>query len=166
MMPRCSPAGGAAGSAGMTGEPLIHQPMPSTARPKGACARAAPGTVPPAMAGEAPTGTWKTTHGIAAAISRTAECVANRGAAYFRKVPLFSPLIRRSRRPTQDQLFPVTLACIDATSYHTTVTQPLRPVRNQLDGLTSCFLALVSPGLRRPTMRAMSAPAEPSGRDL
>jgi len=33
----------------------------------------------------------------------------------------------------------VTLACIDATSYHTTVTQPLRQVRNQLDGRSSCF---------------------------
>src|SRR3979411_1854996 len=91
MMSRCFSAGGVAGSAGTTSEPLIDHPMPSTERPNGACASAAPGTVPPAMAGEAPTGTWKTTHGMAAAISSTAECVANRGAAYFRKVPLFSP---------------------------------------------------------------------------
>src|ERR1700737_552941 len=92
MMSRCFSAGGVAGSAGTPSEPLIDHPMPSTERPKGACARAAPGSVPPAIAGEAPTGMWKTTHGIAAAISSTAEWVANRGAAYFRRVPLFFPL--------------------------------------------------------------------------
>src|SRR5438128_3711072 len=131
MMSRCFSAAGVTGSAGTTSEPLIDHPMPSTARPKGACARATPGTLAPAIAGEAPTGTWKTTQGIAAAISSTAECVANRGAAYFRKVPLFFPLICRSTRPTQDQLFQVTMACIVATMYHTTVTRPLRGRRNQ-----------------------------------
>src|SRR5713101_10025574 len=91
MRSRCFSPGGVTGGAGTTSEPLIDHPMPSTERPNGAAAIAAPGTEAPAIAGEAPTGTWKTTHGIAAAISRTAECVANRGAAYFRKVPLFSP---------------------------------------------------------------------------
>jgi len=73
MMSRCFSPGGVAGSAGTTSDPLIDQPMPSTARPKGAWARAVPGIDPPAIAGEAPTGTWSTTHGIAAAISSTAE---------------------------------------------------------------------------------------------
>src|SRR2546422_1284474 len=83
MMSRCLSAGGVAGSAGTTSEPLIDHPIPSTARPKGAWARAVPGPVPPASAGAAPTGTWNTTQGIAAAMSSTAECVAKRGAAYF-----------------------------------------------------------------------------------
>lgn len=51
-----------------------------------------PGALP-ASAGDAPTGIWKTTHGIAAAINKTAECVAKRGAAYFRDSPPFPFLI-------------------------------------------------------------------------
>src|SRR5689334_295581 len=165
-MSRCFSAGGVAGSAGTTSEPLIDHPMPSTARPKGACARATPGAVPPAIAGEAPTGTWKTTHGMAAAISRTAECVANRGAAYFRKVPLFSPPICRSTRPTQDQLFPVTRACSGATMYHTTVTRPLRGHRNQNLGHTQAKTVHGAEGGPAVQCVAMAAAAEPSGRDL
>src|ERR1700686_4986380 len=122
MMSRCFSPGGVTGSAGTTSEPLIDHPMPSTERPNGACASAAPGTEAPAMAGEAPDGTWKTTHGIAAAISSTAECVANRGAAYFRKVPLFHPLFAGRGDLHRTKLFPMTMACIDATRYHTTVT--------------------------------------------
>src|SRR6202140_4753399 len=166
MMSRCFSAGGVAGRAGTTSEPLIDHPMPSTARPKGACARATPGTVPPAIAGEAPTGTWNTTHGIAAAISRTAECVANRGAAYFRKVPLFSPPICRSTRPTQDQLFPVTMACIGATMYHTTVTRPLRTRRNQKSWSPTDQNLSGAEAASAVQCVAMAAPAEPSGRDL
>src|ERR1700686_323256 len=166
MMSRCFSAGGVAGRAGTTSEPLIDHPMPSTARPKGACARATPGTVPPAIAGEAPTGTWNTTHGIAAAISRTAECVANRGAAYFRKVPLFSPPICRATRPTQDQLFPVTMACIGATMYHTTVTRPLRTRRNQKSWSRTDQNLSGADAVSAVQCVAMAAPAEPSGRDL
>src|SRR3984893_11017600 len=166
MMSRCFSAGGVAGRAGTTSEPLIDHPMPSTARPKGACARATPGTVPPAIAGEAPTGTWNTTHGIAAAISRTAECVANRGAAYFRKVPLFSPPICRSTRPTQDQLFPATMACIAATMYHTTVTRPLRTRRNQKSWSRTDQNLSGAEAASAVQCVAMAAPAEPSGRDL
>src|SRR3989440_12691747 len=87
-MSRCFSVTGVTGSAGTTSEPLIDQPMPSTARPKGAPASAEPAVLP-ASAGEAPTGTWNTIQGMAAAISRTAECVAKRGAAYFSDGPPF-----------------------------------------------------------------------------
>ena len=66
-------AAGAVGSAGTTNDPVIDQPIPSTARPNGTPATAVP-DVAPAIAGAA--GTWKTSHGIAAAISSTAEWVA------------------------------------------------------------------------------------------
>src|SRR3984893_432462 len=89
MMSRCFSPAGVTGIAEMPSEPLMDQAMPSTARPKGAWATAAPGTVPPAMAGEAPTGTWRTSQGIAAAINTAAEWVAKRGAAYFRRSPPF-----------------------------------------------------------------------------
>src|SRR3981189_483921 len=89
MMSRCFSPGGVAGNAGTTSEPLIDQLMPSTARPKGACARAAPGTVPPAIAGATPAGTCKTSQGIVAAIRSTAEYVAKRGAASFSRSPPF-----------------------------------------------------------------------------
>src|ERR671935_1289298 len=83
MMSRCFSLGGVTGSAGTTKEPLIDQPIPSTDRPNGAPASASPGMLPPASAGDAPTGTCSTIHGMAAAINSTAECVAKRGAAYF-----------------------------------------------------------------------------------
>src|SRR6266849_2503909 len=157
MISRCFSPGGVAGSAGMTSEPLIDQPIPSTARPKGACARAVPGTVPPASAGDAPTGTWKTTQGIAAAMSSTAECVAKRGAAYFRRSPPFAFPIGRSTAAYTGQTARATMACIGATSYHTLVTRPSRGHRNQ----TNWPL--------RPNASynaAMSEPAEMSGREL
>ena len=55
-------------------------------------------------------------------------------------------------RLTSDKLPGVAMACVGAPRYHTTVTAPLRAVRNHLAS--------------RRTMRAMSEPAEPSGRDL
>src|SRR5260370_1051656 len=88
--------GGAAGCAETASAPVIDQLLPSTDRRKGAWAGPAPGTVPPASAGAAPTGTWNTTQGIAAARSSTAECVAKRGAAYFRRSPPFAFLTDRS----------------------------------------------------------------------
>jgi len=61
----------------------------------------------------------------------TAEWVAKRGAAYFRKVPLFLPPIRRSLLAYTGPTVSVTMPCIGATSYHTFVTRPLRTVREQ-----------------------------------
>src|SRR6202165_1739852 len=157
MISRCFSAGGVAGSAGTTSEPLIDHPMPSTARPKGACGRTLPGTVPPARAGAAPTGTWNMTQGIAAAMSSTAECVAKRGAAYFRRSPPFAFPNGRSTAAYTAQTAWATMACIGATSYHTLVTRPSRGHRNQ----TNWPL--------RPNASynaAMSERAEMSGREL
>src|SRR5438093_12046834 len=145
-MARVFSPGGVSRSAGTTSDPLIDQPIPSTARPNGACASAVPGLVAPAMAGAAPTGTWKTSQGIAAAMSSTAECVANRGAAYFSRTSPFSPPTGRELRLTQDKLPRMTMACIGATSYYATVTQPLPAVRNQKPGHWVTNSGIAPPG--------------------
>src|SRR5919201_1110586 len=135
MMSRCRSLGGVIGRAGTSREPLIDQAIPSIARPNGAPASAEPAELP-ARAGDAPTGTWNTIQGIAAAISRTAECVANRGAAYFSDGPLFRFLMAALLRLTSDKLPSLTMACVAATSYHTTVTWPLPPARNHFRSST------------------------------
>src|SRR5579864_1129478 len=86
MTSRCFSAGGVTVTSGTINDPLIDQPTPSTVRPKGMLAAALAELVS-ARADAAPTGTWLTIHGIIAAVSKTAEWVANRGAAYFSDSP-------------------------------------------------------------------------------
>jgi len=49
-------------------------------------------------------------------------------------------------RLTQDKLPRMTMACIGATSYYATVTQPLPEVRNQKPGHRATNSGIASPG--------------------